>query len=389
MKILYISMSYNINSDGLYNNLVDELLNRNHTITIVRSDINTKKSFKKKLNNFQVLNVKTLNPFEKNIIKKGINQILLNRYLIKSIKKNLSNESYDLILYATPPVTLEKVITYCKNKYNAKTFLMLKDIFPQNAIDLEMFEENGVIHKYFLKKERKYYLISDYIGCMSQGNINYLIKHNKYLDPSKIHVFPNSIRVDKEINSNFNNEKTVFLFGGNMGKPQNINFLIKVIDQLRDYSKAKFLFIGKGTEQDIIEKYLVNNENKNISFYSFLSQTEYENKLFNCDVGLISLDHRFTIPNIPSKLQTYLKLKKPVLAITDSHTDLREIIEEGRIGWWVESDNLKKVVFKIKEICENKKDQITYGNNGYDFLINNYNVEINVDKIERFMEDGK
>ena len=150
MKILYITMRFNYLSKGLYVDMIDSLINRKHEVTVVKSDYNIEKDSYEKINeNLNILSVKTFNPFSKNLIKKGLAQVSLDKLFKKSIDKHLTSEEFDLILYATPPITLSGVISYCKKKYNAKTFLMLKDIFPQNAIDLGMMKEGSLIHKYF------------------------------------------------------------------------------------------------------------------------------------------------------------------------------------------------------------------------------------------------
>lgn len=73
---------------------------------------------------------------------------------------------------------------------------MLKDIFPQNAVDLGMLSKSGarkLIYNLFRKKEEKLYIISDYIGCMSNANVDYIVKNNPYLSEKTIEVCPNSI----------------------------------------------------------------------------------------------------------------------------------------------------------------------------------------------------
>ncbi len=383
MKILYLSMAFNKQGDNLYNNLVDSLLNRGHLVTIVKS--NTQEDFIDVIsNNYKILNVKTGNTFEANLIKKGINQIRLQSYFKKAIKRKLKEDHFDLILYATPPITLYGVIKYCKEKYKATTFLMLKDIFPQNAVDLNMFSKKSFLYKYFRNQEKKYYEISDFIGCMSQGNIDYLLKHNPEIRKDKVNIFYNSIKVNCDLNTEFNTDKTVFIFGGNLGKPQNIPFLLEVIKKLSDYPKAYFKIIGKGTEQTIINKfknkYLLNN----LQYIEYLPSNEYEEILKKADVGLISLDARFTIPNIPSKFQFYLRQKKPVLAITDTNTDIKDMILNSDCGWWIEAHDADKVINLIKSICEKKEDQINKGKNGFKYFINEFDVEKNVDIIEKF-----
>lgn len=387
MRILYLSISFDEKGDNLYNNLVDSLLRRNHSITIVKADINSN-TLNIKTDNYRILNVKTGNPFEHNLIKKGINQLLLQKYFKKAITKNLNDEKFDLILYATPPITLYKVIEYCKEKYKAKTFLMLKDIFPQNAVDLDMFTKNSLIYKYFRNQEKKYYEVSDYIGCMSKGNIDYLLKHNHDLSDKKVGLFYNSIRVDTQLETDFNKDKTIFLFGGNLGKPQNISFLLKVIYRLKNYPNAYFKIVGKGTEQGIINEFVNKYSLSNLEYIEYLSSDKYEKILRNADVGLISLDPRFTIPNIPSKFQSYLRQKKPVLAITDCNTDIKNMILDNECGWWIKAVNEENVANVIKQICENKESQIQKGKNGFKYFVKEFDVEKNVDILEKFMEEN-
>ena len=190
MKILFMSMSLELGCKDLYCDLIENLIKRGHVITIVRSQYKISKTNYNKVNgSFSILNVKTGDPFNKNLIKKGLNQILLSNYFKKAIKKYLDKENFDLILYATPPVTLASVVKYCKEKYQAKTFLMLKDIFPQNAVDLRMMKKESIVYKYFRKQEKKYYQYSDFIGCMSQRNKDYVLEHNPEVDSKKLEFF--------------------------------------------------------------------------------------------------------------------------------------------------------------------------------------------------------
>ena len=71
-----------------------------------------------------------------------------------------------------------------------------------------------------------------------------------------------------------------------------------------------------------------------ISFTLKDRREEYDNLVQICDVGLIFLNARFTIPNFPSRLLSYTEIGKPVLAATDENTDIGKIIEEemGSMG---------------------------------------------------------
>lgn len=109
------------------------------------------------------------------IFEKGISTLTIDLKFKKAIKKYYGDIKFDLILYPTPPITLVNTIKFVKKKTKAKTYLLLKDIFPQNAVDLGMMGTKGVkglIYRHFRNKEKKLYRISDFIGCMSPANVN-------------------------------------------------------------------------------------------------------------------------------------------------------------------------------------------------------------------------
>ena len=129
---------------------------------------------------------------------------MIESQFLNAIKKYFADIKFDLILYPTPPITFVKVVEYVKKRDGAKTYLLLKDIFPQNAVDIGMMSKTGVkglLYKHFRRQEKKLYAISDCIGCMSLANMDYIIKHNPEVESKKVEVCPNSIEViDKSVN---------------------------------------------------------------------------------------------------------------------------------------------------------------------------------------------
>lgn len=384
-KILFLSISFNNGKGDIYNDLVDSLLEFGHKVTVISSSENKKIEH----NNYKLIGFNKNITRKSSLIKKGLDTILIGRKFKNVIKSELSTDTFDLIIYATPPITLNVPVKYAKKKFKAKTYLMLKDIFPQNAVDLKMFGKKTPIYLYFRHKEKELYNLSDRIGCMSQGNIDYLLEHNQFLTKERVELFCNSISINElgEYKTN-NNIFTTFFFGGNLGKPQNIPGLLNIISKLNDYELAKFHIVGKGAFDSKVKEFINNNNPKNLIYQEYVPQDEYERLLNDADVGLISLDPSFTIPNIPSKLPTYMKLNKPVLALTDCHTDLKDIIYEANCGWWCDASKTNEIIETIKEICNDKHAQEQKGINGYDYLCKNFDVKNNVKQLEKFMKEG-
>lgn len=399
MNILFLSLSANVDlndSQAIYGSILSELVNNNNKVYVVSP---TERKNKEKTNiiekeNYKLLKVKTGNIQKTNIIEKGISTILIESQFKKAIKKHFKGVKFDLILYATPPITFCNVIKYFKKRDNSKTYLMLKDIFPQNAVDLKMFSQKSIFYKYFRKKERNLYKISDTIGCMSPKNKEYILKNNDYLEENKIEVFPNSIIPQRENLRNLKlnikyrkkynipQKSKVFMYGGNLGKPQGISFIIECLKEIQNMNDTYFVICGNGTEYKKLEEFKSNEKITNLLLLNGLPRKEYLELLNIADIGLIFLDYNFTIPNFPSRLLSYMGKGIPILSCTDPNTDIGDIIEQNKFGWKCYSNDVNEFKNKVNTIIKISDNSIKeYGNNAYQYLEKNYNSKKNYKKI--------
>lgn len=336
--------------------------------------------------NVQILKVKIGNITKCGLIEKGISTLRIEAQYIKAIKKYYGDVRFDLILYSTPPITYGKVIEYVKKRDNARTYLLLKDIFPQNAVDLGMFSSKGLLHTFFKRKEKKLYDQSDFIGCMSQVNVDYLLKHNSWIDPKKVEICPNSIEpitiekdetIIRKVREKYSipMDKTIFIYGGNLGKPQGMEHIIACLKACADHPHAYFVIAGSGTEYPKLKAFLDQTPLSNVQLLYQLPKEDYELLANTCDVGLIFLDHRFTIPNFPSRLLSYMQASMPVLACTDVHTDIGLIIEQGQFGYWCESQEAESFKEKIDQMCAEEEKLSEMGENARAYLEAQYTVD--------------
>ena len=377
MNILFLTMVNfrSLSEHGIYEDLMREFVRKQHKVFVVaptekRNNENT--AIIEKDANYTLLRVRTGNLQKTSFIKKGIATIRIAAQFKKAIKKHFCGNRFDLILYCTPPITLYGVVKYFKKRDKAKTFLLLKDIFLQNALDINILDDHGVkgiIYRYFRKREKNLYHLSDYIGCMSQANVDYLLSQNTEIDKKKVHIVPNSIEpIDVSLTSTekaqirdkygIPHDKVIFVYGGNLGKPQGIPFITECLQLLKDNSKAYFLIVGDGTEFGVLQAFVHKNTTQNVKLLKRLPREDFDRMIAACDVGMIFLDHRFTIPNYPSRLLSYMQAELPVLACTDSNTDVGQDIADGGFGWWCESNDATAFAQHVEKICTISSEQM-------------------------------
>lgn len=403
MRVLFLSLSYSENDHiSFYEELLQEFVSNGHEVFVACAS-ERKKGRETQVSDergIRVLRIKTGNiTGNVNLIEKGLGTLLIDRQFQSAISKHYAGIQFDLLLYPTPPITLVGTVSYLKKKCNAVSYLLLKDIFPQNAIDLGMLSKSGIkglIYYLFRKKEKKLYKVSDYIGCMSPANVQYVLKHNPEVDNDIIEVCPNCVKLLTDIHTEDEHiqirekydiplDKRVFVYGGNLGKPQGINFFLECLTVCKDIDDAFLLVVGGGSEANRIKAYIDNEKIGNALLLDVLPKSDYEILADACDFGLVFLDYRFTIPNFPSRLLSYMQRAKPVIVATDPNTDMGDIVEQNGFGWKCLSNDSQAFRSCVKKalIADIKK----MGQIGRKYLEDNYTVQKSYEIIMKHFED--
>ena len=197
MNILFLTIVSipDIDEQSLYGDLLKTLKSHGHNVFVVtvREKRDGSATELKDSHGVQILSVATGNITKSGTIEKGLATLRLPYQFERAIDAFFSDISFDLVIYPTPPTTLYGLVKKIKRLHNASTYLLLKDIFPQTSVDLGVLSKTGIkglIYKYFKHTEKQTYLVSDYIGCMTKGCVQYLLEHERYLSKDRIEVNP-------------------------------------------------------------------------------------------------------------------------------------------------------------------------------------------------------
>jgi glycosyltransferase involved in cell wall biosynthesis len=207
---------------------------------------------------------------------------------------------------------------------------------------------------------------------MSHGNIDYLLKHNKNIDSKKVHELknfqkdynkielkPDDLKKKYQIENKF-----VIVFGGNMGKPQQLENVLGLAKKCRQFPDVLFLLLGEGVQMQKIAEEISGDPESNIRIYGTIPKSEYQDLLSLCQIGLISLNQNFTIPNIPSKTLDYFNVGIPVLASIDRSTDYGQVLDFSEAGLWAYADDPEAFYLNFKLMYEDNGKREIMGKNG-------------------------
>lgn len=401
MKILFLFIAYpeNESSSNLTKDLSDEFNKQGDDVYVATI---REKKYKKKTklsieNSVNVLRIKSGNMFNSvSKFEKLFTMMTMNKNILKQIKKHWGDVEFDLIVGTTPYMANAKLINGLKSYYKCPSFLILWDLFPQNAKDLGLIKSK-LLFNFFKRQEHKNLKSFDYIGCMSQGNMDYVKNNYNFIDEKQLSLFPlwskikeKSVASKEQMRKKYGFEINDFIlvFGGNMGKPQNLQNLLTLAFEVKDLVQIKFLLVGHGTEVNNLKK-LKNSMNlNNVIFKDFIPRDDYEKLVSSCDVGIVSLDPRFTVPNFPSKTVDYLKLGLPILAAVDkcALSDYGKLLEKDmKAGLCCEATNMKQYKENLIEFLNNKELYKELSLNARTYYEKSFNVENNYNNIKNII----
>jgi glycosyltransferase involved in cell wall biosynthesis len=396
MRILLISQ-YFWPENFRVNDLSLELQNRGHDITVLTGLPNYPNGsfmkgytfFNNKIeiwNNIKIIRAKL---FPR---RNGSGIFLFINYfsfaIFSTIKILFLKGKFDKILvYQLSPGTVGLPGIVAKAKYKAPLSFYIQDIWPESLSDAGNVKSR-IILQLVDKMMLLFYQKSNQILVQSEGFINFLEK--KGVPISKLVYLPNTVEsFYKPIDAldNYKNQMPkgfTILFAGNIGFAQDFDTIIKAAKLLQEKDiQINWVIIGDGRAKDSLINQ-INFYKLSNSFHFFgIKPSDEMPYYFACsDVLLVSLKKSvvFSI-TIPSKVQSYLACKKPIIANMDGVG--AETIIKSNSGLVSNSGDYHELANNIECMFNmSKSDLNKLAQNGYDYFLSNFERKIVYDKLE-------
>ena len=380
MKILFVLLELPPeNKDGgMYGNLAEQFQQSGHDVTIIAPDVEHAKTFCKTERGMRVVRVASKETQGvASMYKKGIALATLPYYFKIGYKKYLSGEKFEWIVMPTPPITLSGFVKYIKKRIRAKFYLILRDIHPQSVWSIGLLH-NRVEYWFLDHKAKTGYKTADFIGCMSQRNIDFIkdqypgmkmgkgvLLYNWVTEPPKSEPDP-TLRTRLGLDGRF-----VALFGGNLGKGQRIENIAYLAEHYINKTDIVFLIIAKGVEKDRLQHIAEEKKLTNIRFMDFMPQKDYLNLIKSVDLGLVSINENYRVPTCPSKAISYMAAGVPVFAMINPDNDYGQWIEDSGAGYWAVGSDKKRTIELFDKLYTDKELRDSMSKNGRIFYMAN------------------
>ena len=335
-----------------------------------------------------------------------IKGIKVRRYKFSKITYKLSALSYDLPFYKmimTPKIShfikenaidvlhihdirIAGAVFSSNKKHQLKIVLDLHDNIPENMKfypHLQKFPGKYIISpKKWKKKEKEFILKSDKIITVSPNFAKDIIEKNN-IEKEKMILVPNTVRksffkeaiysdVIKEKYSN----KYVVLYLGDTNIRRGLLTAIRATEFLsKQIANFKLVIVGSNTTDSILKE-----ETKKLNLESFIDFEGWQDvSLFpsyivasNICISPLyrSIQHDVAYAN---KIFQYMSFGKPILV--SNAIAQKEIVERVNSGLVHQEKNKDDFSSKVLELYQNKEKAEELGNNGKEFIENEFSWE--------------
>jgi glycosyltransferase involved in cell wall biosynthesis len=316
-----------------------EFQNQGHEVTVIlpSPDISTQ-WLEGWMGGVRIIRLRSPRIKDVHYIRRTIAEFLMPFFMKKGFNMSpYSREKWDAVVWYSPSIFHGPFIRAIKTASRCKSYLIIRDIFPQWAVDMGLIRRVSLSHLFFKAVERFQYSVADIIGVQTGGNLKYFQgwskKKGRSLEILQNWLFDSPVRnCSIAVSETKLAGRKIFVYAGNMGVAQGVGIFLDLADRLQHRLDIGFLFVGRGSEFDKLKEAIKFRGLENTMLFDEIEPEEISGLYIQCAAGLIALDHKHNSHNIPGKFLTYLQAGLPVVANINAGNDLNDLIQDNNIG---------------------------------------------------------
>jgi glycosyltransferase involved in cell wall biosynthesis len=387
MRILYLVDSYypDVRSPTrLSRDLTVELATQGHQVTLMTpSSEQTAALAIEQVDGVTIVRVRAGRTKGVNRLRRAVNEVRLSAVLWRRAEAFFRANPHDLVISYSPTIFFGDLVRRLKRLWGARSYLILRDIFPQWAADAGILSERSPIYRFFAAKAEYQYRQADVIGVQSRGDLPFFRGM-----PHRVEVLYNWFRPQPAERSGADwrarygvPDRFVFFYGGNIGAAQNLDLVVRLAGELKADPRAYFLLVGEGSEAARLQARIRELGLGNIAIHPPIPEADYFEVLAAMDVGLVSLDPRLRNHNFPAKLFGYMAASKPVLAALNAGHELFDLLGDAGAGLGAAAEDFPLLSSHARRLIEDPPAARQIGARARQLLASRFSVEAAVRQI--------
>jgi glycosyltransferase involved in cell wall biosynthesis len=177
------------------------------------------------------------------------------------------------------------------------------------------------------------------------------------------------------------------VFAGNMGKAQSLGAVLDAADRLKtECARVQLLFVGGGVEVETLKSIAQSRNLTNVTFAARMPMNRVGEVLQSADAVLVHLkDEPVFARTIPSKIQAYMALGKPILIAV--HGDAADLVQQAQCGVQAVPEDPPSIARAAAQLASCSRDELAVmGRKAKDFYDGHLSMAVGTGRFSRLFE---
>jgi glycosyltransferase involved in cell wall biosynthesis len=297
-----------------------------------------------------------------NLLGRAVNYITFMGQLFLRV---LFTSRHDTVyLYTTNPPFLGVVGAIVSLIRRHAYVMLLHDAYPQMAVWVGTIRPGGIAEHVWHWVNKISYGRARHSIVLCQKAKN-LVCGSYRVPRDRVHVVPNwadrkALDSKKKSESEFAAshdllEHFVALYSGNLGLYYEFETLLDAAELLRD-EPFRLVFVGAGGKRNWLAEQIINRELSNTLLLPYQPYEKLGDSLAACDASFVTIARGIEGISFPSKLYTSLAVGRPILALSEDDSELRELVETQGVGMWSGLGDAETLAANIRRLMANPSE---------------------------------
>lgn len=331
----------------LLRDLSESLIERGHTVDVLCSESSYRAEFTGKPPQATLYRIRSF-AFSRSAPVRLLSWL---SFLVGATIKSLWLPPYDLVLVMTTPPGLSYLGWLHRLFRQTPFWIWEMDLYPDVAIGTGKLQEKSIgtrLLAHVMNKPRHAATGLIVLGaCMKERLLN------NGISETNIVVAENwTIRETSFATPLPKTHPIVILYSGNLGLAHETQTISSVMLALRSDSRFRFQFAGGGTRYVQLREFCERNQIRNAEFLPFQEPKEFQDRIAQSHVGLVTLQPECLGTVVPSKFYTLIAAGRPILFIGPGAATPARHIKEAHCGWHHEAGDADGVIALLYELAD-------------------------------------
>lgn len=281
-----------------------------------------------------------------------------------------SNKSV-VYLYTTNPPFLGAIGAFVSLFRRHRYVMLLHDAYPQLAVWVGTIRAGGVIERAWHAVNRFSYGRADQTIVLCRAARRLLAGAYRVAE-ERVHVIPNwadrtklvpvpKARTELAKAHGVVDHFTV-LYSGNLGLYYEFETVLGAAERLAS-EDFRLVFIGSGGRKQWIAEQIRQRGLTNTRILPYQPFERLNDSLNACDASLVTIAKGIEGISFPSKLYSSLAVGKPIVALSEEQSELRELVRDYDLGVWAALGDAEGLAKGVRGLMNDPKHAARQGEN--------------------------